>query len=352
MSGRVVRWTACGLLLLLSGVLAVASLVARYAHGTILDTDRYVAIVQPLAEEESVRTQVVDTVTDQVMARLDVEAMTSTVLDGLAARIDPEARPRLSDAATQRADDAAAALAPVIYGQVEQLVHQVVERVVDSDAFAEIWEGVNRAGHRAVVYVATGEGDVVRASEDGVVRVSLGPVVEEVRATLAERGFSFAERIPEVDPEIVLGHFPQVTVVQVGFEWLARAAAWLPWVVVALAALAVWAAPARRRGVALVAGTWAAAGLLLVAAIAVGRSAYLDALPASAQENATGVVYDRLLGPLRADGVALAVVGVVLLAAVVAWAVWSGGRRAAPAGGEPEGSDGPGEAEPEAASRA
>ncbi len=324
-----VRWTASGLLLALSAVLAVAALVARYADGTLLDTERYVAIVRPLADEESVQDQVVETVTDQVMSRVDIESMTATVLDGLAASIDPEARPRLSAEATERADAAAAALAPVVYGQVERLVHQVVERVVTSDAFAGVWETVNRAGHRAVVYVVTGEGDVVRASEDGVVRLSLGPVVQDVRGALEERGFSFAERIPDdVDPELVLGQFPQVTVVQTGVTWLGRAAAWLPWVVVGLAALAVWVSPARRRGVGLVGGAWAAAGLLLVGAVAFGRSAYLEALPASARENATGVVYDRLLGPLRGDGIWLVVVGVVLLAAVIGWSVWSGGRRA------------------------
>ncbi|MBD5786355.1 hypothetical protein IF650_09200 [Cellulosimicrobium terreum] len=249
--GGWVRWTACGILLLLGGVLALATQVARYADGTLLDTDRYVAIVAP---------------------------------------------------------------------------HQVVERVVGSEAFSRVWESVNRAGHRAVVYVATGEGDVVRASEDGVVRLSLGPVVDEVRTELQDRGFSFAERIPELDPQLTLGAFPQVTVVQVGVEWLARAAAWLPWVVVALAAAAVWVAPARRRGVALVGGTWAAAGLLLVGAVAFGRGKYLDALPPAVAENATGVVYDRLLGPLRADGIWLVVVGVVVVGAVVAWHVWSGGR--------------------------
>ncbi|QJW36129.1 hypothetical protein [Cellulosimicrobium protaetiae] len=327
-----VRWTAGGLLLLLGGVLAIAALVARYADGTLLDTDRYVAIVRPLASDESVRAQVVDTVTDQVMARVDVETMTADALDGLAASIDPTERPILSDQATQRSEAAAAALAPLLYDQVERLVRGVVERVVGSQAFATAWEQVNRTGHRAVVYVVTGEGDVVRASEDGVVRLSLGPVVDDVRTALQLRGFSFAERIPDLDPQLTLGQFPQVTVVQTGVAWLGRAAAWLPWIVVGLAALAVWVAPERRRGVALVAGTWTAAGLLLVGAIAFGRAKYLEALPPAVAENATGVVYDRLLGPLRVDGWWLAAVGVVLLAGVLLWPALRTTARRHPAG--------------------
>jgi hypothetical protein len=325
---RWVRWTAGGLLLLLGGVLAIAALVARYADGTLLDTERYVAIVRPLASDESVQGQVVDTVTDQVMSRIDVESMTASALDGLAASIDPERRPILSDQATQRSEAAAAALAPLLYDQVERLVRGVVERVVGSQAFAVAWEQVNRTGHRAVVYVVTGEGDVVRASEDGVVRLSLGPVVDQVRTALQQRGFSFAERIPALDPQLTLGQFPQVAVVQTGVVWLGRAAAWLPWVVVGLAALAVWVVPARRRGVALVAGTWTAAGLVLVGAIALGRAKYLEALPPAVAQNATGVVYDRLLGPLRVDGWWLAVVGVVLLAGALLWpAVRAAARR-------------------------
>ncbi|MFF2269709.1 hypothetical protein ACFVTZ_15710 [Cellulosimicrobium cellulans] len=338
---RWVRWTAGGLLLLLSGVLAIAALVARYADGTLLDTERYVAIVRPLASDEAVQAQVVDTVTDQVMSRLDVESMTASALDGLAASIDPERRPILSGQATQRSEAAAAALAPLLYDQVERLVRGVVERVVGSQAFAVAWEQVNRTGHRAVVYVVTGEGDVVRASEDGVVRLSLGPVVDQVRTALQQRGFSFAERIPALDPQLTLGQFPQVTVVQTGVVWLGRAAAWLPWVVVGLAALAVWVAPARRRGVALVAGTWTAAGLVLVGAIALGRAQYLEALPPAVAQNATGVVYDRLLGPLRVDGWWLAVVGAVLLAGVLLWPTLRAAARRRPGTEVPPGTDAP-----------
>ncbi|MBD8080732.1 hypothetical protein [Cellulosimicrobium arenosum] len=321
-----VQWTACGLVLVLSGVLAIAAVVARYADGTLLNTDRYVAMVSPLAQDESVRGKVVDVVTDQVMERIDVETMTASVLDGVAASIDPEERPILSGQATQRSDAAAAALAPVIYGQVESLVRKIVTRVVDSDAFVAVWNNANRAGHRAVVYVVTGEGDVVEVSRDGVVHLSLGPVVDDVRAELQDRGFSFAESIPAVDPQIAVGEFPQLSAVQNGVAWLARAAAWLPWVVVALGALAVWIAPARRRGTALVGGTWAAAGLLLVGAIAFGRGKYLAALPPSVADDATGVVFDRITGPLRSQGVWLTVIGVVLVVAVVVWSVWSGGR--------------------------
>ncbi len=331
-----VRWTACGVLLALTAVLAVASLVARYVDRTLLDTDRYVALVAPLASEPAVRTQVVDVVTDQVMARVDVESATVAALDALAGTVDAERRPLLSDGATRRADDAAAVLAPVLAREVESFVRDVVERTVSSSRFATVWESANRAGHRAVVVVVTGEGEVVRAGPDGTVTIGLGPVVDAVRTELADRGFSLAERIPAVDPQIVVGQFPQVETAQRAVVLLDRAASWLPWLVVVLAALAVWVAPARRRGVGLVAGAWAVAGLLLVVGIAVGRSAYLDALPPAVAEGATGVVYDRLVGPLRADGWWLAVVGVVLAALVVLWPrVHAAVRRARPAAASP-----------------
>jgi len=310
-----VRWTACGVLLVLTAVLALASLVARYADRTLLDTDRYVALVGPLAGEPAVQAQVVDVVTDQVMARIDVESATVAALDALAAPVDGEQRPLLSARATRRADDAAAVLAPVLAREVEGFVRDVVDRVVTSPRFAAVWEAVNRTGHRAVVVAVTGEGEVVRAGPDGTVTVGLGPVVDVVRSELTDRGFSLAERIPAVDPEIVVGRFPEVETAQRVVVLLDRAAASLPWFVVALAALAVWAAPVRRRGVGLVGVAWAFAGLLLVVGLALGRSAYLDAPAVS--DGATGVVYDRIVGPLRVDAWWLVAVGAVLLAVVV-----------------------------------
>lgn len=321
------------MLLALTAVLAVASLVARYADRTLLDTDRYVALVGPLAEEPAVQAQVVDVVTDQVMARIDVESATAAALDALAGSVDAEQRPLLSAQATRRADDAAAVLAPVLAREVESFVRDVVDRVVTSPRFAAVWEAVNRTGHRAVVVVVTGEGEVVRAGPDGTVTIGLGPVVDVVRSELTDRGFSLAERIPAIDPEIVVGQFPQVETAQRAVVLLDRAASWLPWVVVVLAALAVWVAPARRRGVGLVAGAWALGGLLLVVGIAVGRSAYLGALPPAVADGATGVVYDRLVGPLRADGWWLVAVGVVLLALVVLWPRVRGAVRTSRPGG-------------------
>ena len=68
--------------------------------------------------------------------------------------------------------------------------------------------------------------------------------------------------------EVAVGRAPGATV-ETGPGGGRRA---VPWFVVGLAALAVWVVPARRRGVAPVAGMGTAAGLLLVRAFAFGRA--------------------------------------------------------------------------------
>jgi hypothetical protein len=48
---RILRWSGAGLLVLLSALLIVASVAARSARSEVLNTDRYVATVAPLADD-------------------------------------------------------------------------------------------------------------------------------------------------------------------------------------------------------------------------------------------------------------------------------------------------------------
>src|ERR671919_870643 len=77
------RWIVTIVLAVLASLLALVAIVARYARSEVLDTDRYVATVGPLASDPAVQEVVAARVSDRIIGRLDVEELTSDALDAL-----------------------------------------------------------------------------------------------------------------------------------------------------------------------------------------------------------------------------------------------------------------------------
>ncbi len=298
------RWTAFGVLALLAAVLLLAALAARFARSELLDTDRYVETVAPLAQDPAIQLQVADTVTTQVMDRVDIGALTEQVASAIQ-------RERLSDLV--------AGLEPLIANQVEEVVHRVTLDVAQSETFATAWEEANRLGHRALVAALTGREGAVSVT-DGTVSLELGPIVDEAKQRLMDRGFDFASRIPALNATFVLLQSDDLARAQEITDRLDRWATWLPWVALAVAVGAVLAAPNRRRGLLIlglvVAGTMALVGI----GLAIARTRYLDAVPAETLSAAAAAsAFDIIAHPLRLTLRAVSAVG--LLIALGAFAV-------------------------------
>src|SRR5215471_3825602 len=75
MAVRAVRWTGAVVLLLVAALLITAALVARFARGELLDTDRYVETVAPLATDPAVQDAVINRVSNELNAQIDVPAL-------------------------------------------------------------------------------------------------------------------------------------------------------------------------------------------------------------------------------------------------------------------------------------
>ncbi|MEV0247533.1 hypothetical protein AB0H76_13155 [Nocardia sp. NPDC050712] len=288
--GARLRWTATAVLLVLVAILGTAAVLARFARGELLDTDRYVQTVAPLATDPAVQAGLADRITDAIMERLDVETLAAQALAELAAD-----RPRIPPAVI--------GLAPVIGTQARDFVHDTAESVVTSEQFGDLWVQVNRQAHRRLAAVLAGDAPAALSADDsGAVSVSLAPMIERVRTALLARGFTLAEQVPAIDKSFVVFRSPELVEAR---RWVAlgdRVAGVLPWVTLLAAVGAVLVAPKGRRLRALswVGVVMVAAMALLAVAIAVARSAYLQALPAGvlSRESAT-VVIDALLVPLR-----------------------------------------------------
>src|SRR5262249_52419953 len=131
--------------IVLLAVVAPLAVVATWAHDEISDTDRYVATGAPLAHDAAVQSAVSTAITNALLERLDIQAVTQEATQALASRGLP---PRVATSIQ--------ALGTPLAGAIENFIGDKVDAVVKSEQFATAWEAMNRAAHTQMVAVLTG----------------------------------------------------------------------------------------------------------------------------------------------------------------------------------------------------
>jgi hypothetical protein len=311
------RWRSivAVLLIVLGCVLAPLAGVAVWARNQVTNTDRYVATVTPLASDPAIQQAVTDQITAQVFTYIDIQALTTQVVDALAARVEGRGLPPQAAVALQ-------GLAGPVANGVQGFVRTQVERVVQSQAFEDAWIQANRAAHETLVKALTGEGGGSVTIENDTVTLNLGPFIQTVKQRLVAQGFTLAERIPQVDKSFVLFQSEDITRARSAFNLLNTLGNWLPVVALVLLAIGIYMAKDHRR--ALVGAALGVAGgmVLLGLALAVFRTIYLDAVPAAVlPHDAAAVLYDTIVRSLR-----LGLRTILVLALVVAAGAFLSGQ--------------------------
>lgn len=282
------RSLAALVLLLLGGLLVPTATAGWWLRDTVVPRTSYVETVAPLAGNEDVQEAV---------------------------------RRKLVRETTESLGTLPAAVAD----QVETLVRRATRVVVEGPAFEEAWRESNRAAHRQIVGAMTGKSDSVGV-DGGTVELRLGPLVAAVREEVDKAGIPLSGAIPQTDTTYPIGTTAELGRAQTAFRLFEDYGRALP--VLAAVLILVGLALARRRGPAL-AGTALVAliGLgLLWLGLGVGRSAYLDALPAAVPEAAGRAYYDILTADLRSLVLVVAAgSGVALVLGLLGGTV--GGRR-------------------------
>jgi hypothetical protein len=303
---RVARWSLASVLLVLSTLVAVAAVVGVYARTELLDTDRYVETVAPLARDPAVQQAVAARLTDELVTRVDLAGLLQQLVDALEERGAPEALNGL--------------VGPITNG-VRSFIDTQVRAVLASEQFAQVWDAANRVAHDELdAVLTTGKGQFLSVDGD-TLYLNLGGIIAMVKQRLVDAGLTLVERVPDFSITVPLVASADIPRVQ---RWvrLLNTAAWvLPLAALALLAGAVMAAPNRRRGLLLGAAGFAIGMLVLLAVLAAGRGYYLDHLPATVRSpDAAAVVYDTLVRFLIASAQTLAV-----LAAIVVVGCWLAG---------------------------
>lgn len=307
--GRSRWWTALAATLIVIGcLLAPLAVIGGWGKTTLTDTDAFVATYAPLANDPVVQSYVVDQASTAINTNLDVEQLTSDVIDGIKAL---GVRPRASVALD-------ALKAPATQG-IQDLIRNGVNAFVTSDAFAQTWERALQISHTQLLATLNNDPNaLIAASADGTIGVQLGPIVEDVKAALVARGIDIAARIPPIDRTIPIAQSDQIPTVQAAYRLIIAIGTWLPWV--ALIFLTAGVLVARRRSIALV---WAAIGLsasmlVLLIGFGIGRAMLLTSVPSAlVPSSVTTLLYDTATAAMKDTALSALVLGVAL--AIIAW---------------------------------
>lgn len=306
-------WVA-GALISVAALLAPASVLAAWAHDQVADTDRYVETITPLGSDPAVQRAIVDRITTELFARLDVEAVTEEAVDALAAQGLPE-----------RVTATLSALSTPLANGIRSFVTERVTRIVESPEFEQAWVAANRAAHEQMLALLTGQGTEQVSVAGDSVQINLAAVIEVVKQRLEQAGFGLASRIPQVNAQFTVFESADLTKAQTGFRLLDAAARGLPVLALLLLVLAVYLARDRRRALMASGLAVAASMLLLGAMLNAFRPVYLNAIdPAELPRDAAATIYDTLVQYIR-----LNLRAVLVVALAVAAGAWLAGRSSA-----------------------
>jgi LPXTG-motif cell wall-anchored protein len=299
---RGLRAFAAVLCIVLGVLSLVVSVPAIWGRNLLLNTDRYVDTLKPVASDPGVQDVIVTQVTKQVVAHVDISQLADQVLPTRAAQL----------------------LGGPLESAFQGFVRTVTTKFVESDAFDKLWVTVNQLAHNQIVYALTAEAPknaATTVSDNGKVVLNLAPIVDQVKQKLVDAGLTVAKNIPTIGATIEIANVHGLQQARKATHLLDVVANWLPWVGLAFLAGGIALSRKRRRAV-LVSVLCVAAGMVVVGlSVTIGRNIYLSNIPTDILPRGTAsYLFDTLVRYLRWG---LRLVG--LLALLIAFGVWVSG---------------------------
>ena len=292
------RSIAAVLALILGLGLLPLGTVTYWGHRTVTDSQRYLETMGPLAYDEDVQDSLSTFITEKIEEQVDPEALVNQVFAGLI-----EEYPALK------------ALVPIVAGAVDSLIAQVVDRLVRSDQFRELWDLANVAAQKSIMAILEGRDDGPVSLQGDEVVLDIGVLIDQVKQGLVDRGFGAAANInvPQADRQIVLLEAPQLAQIRTIYSLTSPIAVALFFVALLLLVLAVVLARRRPRMVAWAGGGAAVVGGLLVVGLGIGESVFVNTLEGTPFEKASQTFYDQLLKFLYNGAYSIIVLGIIVM---------------------------------------
>jgi hypothetical protein len=285
---RLPRWRR-GLVatfVIVSVVLVPLAGLSVWVRNLVLDSDKYVETVAPLAKNKAITDLVAKRATDRLFQEVDVAA-------------------QAKDALPERAQF----LAGPISSGVETFAREAATRALATDQFAIVWREANRRAHARVVKALTDEGNV--SIKDDKVVLDLSAEIDDIIKRLDDRGVTVFDSLGEKDKNLQVELFDagQLEQGRSAVHLLDRARIVLVVLVFVLLGAALALSGNRRRtlmrwGLGLV-----AAMAVMAALLALGRSAYLGV---ARNHEAAAAAFDILVRNLRNGIRVIAVLGIII----------------------------------------
>jgi len=184
------RRIVTALLVVLTSIVFTVAVVGAWAHRNVLNTDKWVETVGPIAEDPAVQQTLGNWMTTELMGAIDPEAFFESVL--------PE-----------RGQVLAAPLTSAVEGFVDDQVNDFLA----SDTFQRLWVEVNRRAHTRAVDVLEGDTGNLQI-ENGEVVLNLVPVLNGVLAQIGEASPEIFGRTVDL-PTVTVDDIPEDAVAKV-----------------------------------------------------------------------------------------------------------------------------------------
>lgn len=288
------RFTALTLAIV-ACLLAVVSVVAVWSRNQVLDTDRYLESVTPLASDPVIQQEVATKVADAINKQIDVSGRANNALPGR--------------------------LASKVGDTVDQFVERQALAFTRSQAFEDVWREINRVGHKDLVSLLTDDNpSSTVAINNGRLVLNLTSVAEAARDRLASAGLTVVTSLPPITLVVDVADAKDVEEARTAVKWLNRLAIVLPIVTLVLLAASVALRGRVRRPLVRPAMMIAVSMLLLWLLIRLGATvAAHEVSPTVASNEAVHIYYTQLTSLLRHGTITVGLIAAVVAAAAFAW---------------------------------
>ncbi len=281
------RGWAVNLLIALGLILMTAGNVTFWIRGTVLNTDRWVAAVGPLTQNETVANALSIYVVEGVFDLMDVQGIIGEAL--------PAEHSFLSGGLTR---------------MVHDWVQGTATSLIQSDQFNAVWVGINRAAHRAVMGVLRGDGDLLYLQE-GQLTLDLSDAFRFVTDSLQ---LGDLESLQDVETRFVLLESQQVAAVQQTLAFIDRVGLVIPLLALGSLFLAWLISLWRRRTV-----MWIGIGVAITMALSLGAFVVTQPLVLASVGDPfvrllAGEIWDVVVRSLYVQTIVILAVGLLVVA--------------------------------------
>lgn len=153
------------------------ALTATWARQEIYDEDKFVASLDDLYADAAVQDAIADAISREVSNQSE-DVDWATFADRVA--MDDQTRADLI----------------ALDEDIDDFVHAAVIDALQSDQFDTIWETVIREIHAPISQLLKGEDTALVQTTDGIVRIDLRPIYDQVNETLAAQGIDLTAQLP------------------------------------------------------------------------------------------------------------------------------------------------------------